>query len=180
MKELVWSDDLAHEQLVTKVVQFNEKRYTTFLLETYQEHLNKFLDDTSKIRRNPENNTDIRTTQYLFPLFEKIGCNEEQEGDKNVTYCYFSPGIPDEYMDKRYDARFLFLDSGEAGSKCGNGYENNDGLCKATFSTVTSNTKEKTTGNSENDVTNEPSSSYSIFSMVHILVVLGFGFSIFN
>ncbi|PIC49304.1 hypothetical protein B9Z55_007958 [Caenorhabditis nigoni] len=74
----------------------------------------------------------------------------------------------------------IFIFNGEAGSKCDNGYKNNDGLCKATVPTVTTNTKEKTTGNSENDGSNEKSSSCPIFSMVHILVVLGFGYSIFT
>ncbi|PIC49293.1 hypothetical protein B9Z55_007949 [Caenorhabditis nigoni] len=92
---------------------------------------------------------------------------------------------------------YIFLESGEAGSKCDYGYEDKDGLCKytgATTSTVAPSTvtapkvptaaisfpNQNVLENSENDVPNEPSSSYSIFSMVHILVVLGFGYSIFT
>ncbi|CAO4367661.1 unnamed protein product [Caenorhabditis nigoni] len=192
MKELVWSDALAQDLSVTglEYIRDNEERFSAWV-GTYEGHFNQLLNDTSKIRRNPD---PVGTSHYMFPFVERIGCSKLPDSDNNNKWCFFSPGIPKEYFeDFELKIESLFLDSGEAGSKCENGYENDDGLCiviRPTTSTVipttkkptteTTTTTQKTTENSENDVATEPSSSYSIFSMVHIVVVLVFGFSVFT
>ncbi|PIC49294.1 hypothetical protein B9Z55_007950 [Caenorhabditis nigoni] len=228
MRELVWSDDLAQEVLVTNERQHNEERYVSSFFYIYDYHFVNFLDDASKIHRNADKNLRTPTTHYLFPLVEEVGCNQVVVRSWNVTYCFFSPGIPEKYTrDRNLEPKYIFLDSGEAGSKCDYGYEDNDGLCKYTGATtstvatttvtqstvtttevltttvptttvtptVTTTTKKRTPKtttasitvpnqnvieNSENDVSTEPSSSYSIFSLFHILMVLGFGYSIFT
>ncbi|UMM20531.1 hypothetical protein L5515_015768 [Caenorhabditis briggsae] len=183
MRELVWSDDLAHE--------------LSIIFKCFYKHI--FL--------------------FYYPLFEKIECNKVQDKDDMTTIWYmFLPGIAEEHRDRisGFKIETLFLESGEAGSKCDYGYEDNDGLCKYTGTTtvitttattttvptttvtttgVTTTTKKPAPNtptasisvpnhgvmeDSQNDGSNEPSSSYSIFSMVHILVVLVFGYSIFT
>ncbi|CAO4367655.1 unnamed protein product [Caenorhabditis nigoni] len=204
MKELVWSDAVAQEVSVIrfKDLEDTEERFFAWL-QTYEEDFNQLLSETSKMRRNPDPDTKVETAHYLFPLFEKIGCNTSREMDQKL--CYFSPGFPKELLDARAYLKIesLFLDSGEAGSKCDNDYENDDGLCKiimpttstVSTTTVTTTTKKQTpktstapisvpnqdvNEDSGNDVPNEPSSSYSMFSIVHILEVLGFGYSFFH
>ncbi|CAO4367662.1 unnamed protein product [Caenorhabditis nigoni] len=198
MKELVWSDALAQEILVSKVMINNEKRFIDGLGNSnYEETFNQLLNDASQIRRNPDPNTDVSTAHFLYPLVEKIGCNNS--GFSPGMYCFLSPGIPEEYLNNGViHSKYLFLDSGEAGSKCDYGYEDNDGLCKhiepttstVSTTTVTTTTKTPTASisvsnqdvieDSENNASNESSSSYPIFSMVHILVLLGLGYSIFT
>ncbi|CAO4367669.1 unnamed protein product [Caenorhabditis nigoni] len=155
----------------------HEKQFVDFFgFRTYEERINQFLDDASKLRKE-ENK--IYTAHYLFPLVEEIGCNEWEVYNKNM-YCLLSPDIPEKYTkDGFFEPKYLYLDAGEAGSNCDYGYENNDGLCK--YTGVTTSTVSITTKKSiENDVPNEQSSSNFVFSMVHILVVLGFGYSIFT
>ncbi|CAO4367657.1 unnamed protein product [Caenorhabditis nigoni] len=185
MRELVWSEDLVQEVLVIKDMDPNEERFIGGWGDsTYEDIFETFL---------------LRDAPYIQRNNSKIGCNLVLDEDgKNVKVCILTPGIPKEYIELHFDIKNLFLDSGEAGSKCGDGYENDDGLCKSvtpTTSTVHTTTKKPASKtatapisvpnqdvieDSENDVPTEASSSYSTFSMVHILVVLGFGYSIFT
>ncbi|CAO4367663.1 unnamed protein product [Caenorhabditis nigoni] len=179
MKELVWSDDLAREVSVANDTVRNERYFDWLIDSIYEEHFDLILQETSQIRRNHTPDLPVYTSQYYFPLAEKIGCNERLVQNDSYTFCFVSPGIPDEHFQNPralvnesyyFKMEHLFLQTGKAGSKCEYGYEDNDGLCK--FIEPTTTTKKPTP--------NEPSSSSSIFSLVPILMVLGFGYSIFT
>ncbi|ULU08627.1 hypothetical protein L3Y34_019672 [Caenorhabditis briggsae] len=187
MRELVWSDDLAHE-MTTKNFSIiygydpDERYIQTIHYSTYEGLLNSILEETSKFNRNPDPEKYNSTYEYIFiftyyyPLFEKIGCNKD---DMETIWCMFSPGIPEEHLDDNFnlkiESRFLFFNQ-----KCDYGYEDNDGLCKYTGATTVITTEVTTTTKKPTHDVVESSSSYPIFSMVHILVVLVFGCSIFT
>ncbi|CAO4367660.1 unnamed protein product [Caenorhabditis nigoni] len=189
MRELVWSEDLVQQANKFSGDPNNEERYEELSSGfTFEEKMDRFFngrEGANLMVRNLDpfhRRRQILFSYFLFPLFDKVGCDHVFWNQMNRTLCYWTPGISEKdlsILNSKQPER-IFIFNGEAGSKCDNGYENNDGLCKATTSTVTTNTKEKTTGNSGNNVLNEPSFSCSLFSVVHILVVLGFGYSIFT
>ncbi|PIC49287.1 hypothetical protein B9Z55_007943 [Caenorhabditis nigoni] len=152
MRKLVWSDELAQEVSVAKDVPFHEEAYADWLYDgTYEQRFKDLMDDLPKILLAKELNdsdehSSANTAFSYYPLHEKIGCNKMIW--ENETYCFLTPGVPFEFLDMHFQAHYLFLDSGEAGSKCDNGYENEDGLCKhiePTTSTVPTTTVTTTT-----------------------------------
>ncbi|CAO4367665.1 unnamed protein product [Caenorhabditis nigoni] len=187
MRELVWSDDLAQQVNYLSPDLYNNEERKAELFgrgSTYRDRVRDFFEGRNRganlmVRDPPGARRQLLTAHYAFPLFDKVGCNNTYESPINRTLCYWSPGISEETSNILISLvpGKVFTLYGEAGSKCENGYENNDGLCKYTGVTTM---KKNDTENSENDVPTESSTSNSMFSLVHTLVVFGFGYSIFT
>ncbi|CAO4367664.1 unnamed protein product [Caenorhabditis nigoni] len=161
MREVAWSFVLALEvknRFVNHTLVDGKDRYYTALDERdFENYFGKFLNDVKHISRGFDGYYSINS-HYLFPLVYQIGCNNEFE-NATEQYCF---------LNHEAHMNDLFLFYGEAGTRCENGYENNNGLCKYTGTTtytVSTTTVTQITKDSENDVSNEPSSSYSIFSL---------------